>query len=138
MEFGASGHAAAPTHKFDRVSRPSSVSANAEPPSPRGRLISEGSVHFYAVQPYTPSGTFGATSPYTPGGKLRSTGLVPLRKALSCLQRVAPKGPGVEGTRCDFQKRPELRDTPHPSWAKAHDTFSPGRRLFSETAIPYF
>ena len=48
--------------------RPSSVSADAEPPSPRGRLISEGSVHFYAVQPYTPSGTFGATSPYTPGG----------------------------------------------------------------------
>ena len=88
--------------------------------------------------PYTPSGTFGATSPYTPGGKLRSTGLVPLRKALSCLQRVAPKGPGVEGTRCDFQKRPELRGTPHPPWAKAHDTFSPGRRLFSETAIPYF
>ena len=39
-----------------------------QPPSPRGRHPSDGSVHFYVVQPYTPSDTFGDTSPYTPGG----------------------------------------------------------------------
>ena len=31
-----------------------------------------------------------------------------------------------------------LPTAPHPSWAKAHDTFSPGRRLFSETIRLYF
>ena len=61
------GHAAAPTFIDDTAYRPSSVMAYAMPPSPRGRLISEGPSPFYPVQPYTPSGPFGASSPYTPG-----------------------------------------------------------------------
>ena len=37
-EFGASGHAAAPTNEIGGASRPSSVMAYAMTPSPRGRL----------------------------------------------------------------------------------------------------
>ena len=40
---------------------------------------------------------------------LRSTWAVAQREALSCLQRVAPKGPGVEGTRYEFPNRSERR-----------------------------
>ena len=51
------GHAAAPTFIDDTAYRPSSVMAYAMPPSPRGRLSSEGSAHFCDIRPYTPSVT---------------------------------------------------------------------------------
>ena len=55
MEFGASGHAAAPTHKFDRVSRPSSVSADAEPL--RNGMTATGShEYFYSLRGAQPPG----------------------------------------------------------------------------------
>ena len=52
------------------------------------------------------------TSPYTPGG---SASPEVRTKALSCLQRVAPKGPGVEGTRYDLSGCLEICYAPHPS-----------------------
>ena len=60
-------HAAAPTFIDDTAYRPSSVMAYAMPPSPRGRLSSEGSAHFCDIRPYTPSVALGDSSPYTPG-----------------------------------------------------------------------
>ena len=36
---------------------------------PQGKANLRRPEHFYAIQPYTPSVTFGDTSPYTPGGK---------------------------------------------------------------------
>ena len=53
------GHAAAPTFIDDTAYRPSSVMAYAMPPSPRGRLSSEGSAHFCDIRPYTPSVALG-------------------------------------------------------------------------------
>ena len=82
MEFVRAGHAAAPTHKIDTAYRPSSVMACVMPPSPKGRRISEESVHSYEIQPYTPSGTFGATSPYTPGGSAPPEALFTLLSSL--------------------------------------------------------
>ena len=35
---------------------------------PQGKANLRRPEHFYAIQPYTPSVTFGDTSPYTPGG----------------------------------------------------------------------
>ena len=52
---------------------------------------------------------------------LRSTGAVAQKKALSCLQRVAPKGPGVEGTICDFRTA-QKDETPHIRHAKRRAT----------------
>ena len=80
----------------------------------------------------------GQWLPCVGGGKLRSTGLVPLRKALSCLQRVAPKGPGVEGTRCVFLTA-RKDETPHIRHGLRPMTPSPwGEGYFSETIGPYF
>ena len=36
--------------------------------NPQGKANLRRPEHFYAIQPYTPSVTFGDTSPYTPGG----------------------------------------------------------------------
>ena len=61
------------------------------PPSPRGRLISEGSAPFYNVQAYTPSGTFGATSPYTPGGKRLAVSAYGIRTGGACRRPYSQK-----------------------------------------------
>ena len=84
LRVGA-GHAAAPTPIHPTAYRPSSVSANAEPPSPRGRLFSSSPGGFRKVVDYTPSvmGFWPMTAPPTQGsqrhagGFFRNTGHFP-------------------------------------------------------------
>ena len=68
----ASGHAAAPTRKIEGAYRPSSVSADAEPPSPRGRHPSEarGRLHRGGKSP-------AGGAPYSPAGKIPKIGKNP-------------------------------------------------------------
>ena len=82
-----------------------------------------------------PSALAGCQLPLQEKPSLRSTGAVAQKKALSFLQRVAPKGPGVEGTRCVFLTA-RKDETPHIRHAKRRDTFAPGRRLFLRNHWP--
>ena len=69
MEFVRAGHATAPTRKKRSCLPPLIRLPFGQPPSPRGRHPSDGSVHFYVVQPYPLRATQAwPTSPCTPGG----------------------------------------------------------------------
>ena len=63
-----------------------------------------------------PSALKGSHLPLHRGGKLKSTGAGPSEERPLLLERVAPKGPGVEGTIFVLSDCPEICYAPHPSW----------------------